>query len=112
MDRGEPALVEVGRVESGRLLLIAAASASVLPPATGAEIDHLLAGFAPGEQRCNLRAFVLDLDQPLDERPARHGSRAFGFAASNDAQSKNGDQRVGVGARSASDATCRRRVRP
>jgi len=40
-----------------------AASARVLPPAAGAEIDHRHAWLGTGEQRHDLRYLVLDLDE-------------------------------------------------
>ena len=81
---------------------MAAASASVLPPPPAQRSTHLLAGLGVGEQRGELRAFVLDLDQALEVGGLGVHRGAFRHRPRARMRRPCGDQRVGSGARSAS----------
>ncbi len=61
MDRGEPPLVTVGRVNLA-VIFHRRGQRQSLAAGAGAQIDHLLAGLGAREQRGKLRAFVLDFD--------------------------------------------------
>ena len=66
MDRRQPALVGVGR-ENLAFVVHRRRERERFAAGAGAQIDHLLAAFGAGKQRCELRAFVLDFNQTLDE---------------------------------------------
>ena len=85
MDRREPADVGIGGDEPAAIFHLRR-EGERLAAAAGAEIDHGVARPRAGEDRRKLGAFVLDLDQPVDEGGLGLDRRAFRFRRERDAQ--------------------------
>ena len=85
VNRGKSPLIRIGCVDlppifhDGR-------EGERLAAGAGADVDDLLAGFGPAEQRCKLRAFVLHLDQAFDEARLGMDGRALGVSIKRKAQ--------------------------
>ena len=100
VDRRQPALVDIGRVNLA-VVVHRRRQRQRLAAGAGAEIDDLLAGRGAREQRGELGAFVLDFDRPLMKRRLGMDRRALGFGGDR-MRSPAGDQRVGSACRCAS----------
>ena len=87
VDRRKPPLVVVGGVELA-FVLHHRRERERLAAAAGAEVDHLLARPRAGEQRCELRALVLDFDEALEIGRLGMDRRAFCVSRKPDAQAK------------------------
>ncbi len=74
------ALVGVGREDLARVLHHRR-QRQRLAAAARAKVDHLLAGLGTGEQRRQLRAFILDFNAALDEDGLGLDRRAFSARA-------------------------------
>ncbi len=96
MDRHEAALVGIGRVDLAAVLH-RGGQRQRLAAGAGAEIDDLLAGLGAGEERGELRAFVLDFDAAFEESRLGMNRRAFGIRRKPDAQpDRRPSRRLGV----------------
>ena len=87
MDRREPALVAVGRVDLA-VILHHRRERQGLAARAGAQVDHLLAAPRACEQRGELRTLVLHFDHALDERRLRVDRGAFRLCPQTDAQAE------------------------
>ena len=85
VDRRQPALVEIGGVELAAVLH-RRRERERLAAGAGAEIDHLLARLGAREQRGELRALVLHLDQALDEGALGVDGGILGIGRKRDAK--------------------------
>ena len=85
VDRHQPALVDVGRVDLAAILH-RRGQRQRLAAGAGAKIDDLLAGLGAGEERGELRALVLDFDAALEKGRLGMDRRAFGIGREPDAK--------------------------
>ena len=96
MDRRELALVDVGRVNLAAILHHGGQRQGFSAGA-GGQIDDLFAGLGAGEQRGELRAFVLDFDRTLAKARLGMDGRAFRFGRKPNAQpDRRPSRRLGV----------------
>ena len=101
MDRCQPALVAIGRIDLAAIFH-RCGERQRLAAGAGAEVEHLFARFAAGEQSGELRTFVLDFDLAFEDKPARHEWPGFLRRRRSRMRRPIGDQRVGSAPRCAS----------
>ena len=96
INRREPALVGIGRENLALVAPHGRRERERFAAGAGTQIDHLFAGLCAGEQRGELRAFILDFDQALDESGFGVNGGIFCFSFLSSMRSPSGDQRDGL----------------